>query len=130
MLRKADCQRKSKPVFLGGAAVRSVNGDDAPRYLFAVGKVRERPAMLVNRREVDIEAGDVFDVAGFEFAHGIEKYGEHVVGRVPPPAGELHSLRQRLVLFGGPAARHLFVIQFPAVAVQRFSPPVSALTEI
>ena len=125
------CKGPSQSVFLGGAAVGSLNYDNAAGNLVAVGKVGERPAVSVNRGEVDIEAGDVFDVASLQLMHSIQEYGEHVIGRMPSGAIEFHSLRQRLVFAGGCgfAAAHLSLIQFPAITVQWFSPPgVSAQT--
>ena len=39
-------------MFLGGAAVGSLNCDDAAGDFPAVGKMRERPAVLIDRGDV------------------------------------------------------------------------------
>ena len=53
-------------MFFGGAAVGSVDSDDAAGNFLAVKKVGKRAAMLVDRGEIDIEAGDMFDVSLFQ----------------------------------------------------------------
>ena len=87
------CAGLSQSVFFGCASVRSVQCDGAARNFRAVGKVRQRVAVPVDGSEIDIQAGDMFDVAGFELVNSVHEYSYYVIGRMPSGTGYFHSLR-------------------------------------
>ena len=59
--------RALKPVFFGGAAVGAFHGDDAAGDFDSARKMGEGAPVLIDRREIDVESGDVFDIAVVEF---------------------------------------------------------------
>jgi hypothetical protein len=109
-------------VFLGGAAVGAFHGNDAAGDFDPARKMGKGASVLIDRGEIDIQPGDVLDVAVVEFLNRVKEDGKHVLDAVASGAGELYPFWQGFGLLfcgrAGPAARHLFLIQFLPLAVQ------------
>ena len=81
---RARSQGLSEAVFLGCAFVRPVQCDSAARNFGAVGKVRQRVAAPVDGSEINIQAGDMLDVTGFELVYSAHKYRNDLKKENPP----------------------------------------------
>ena len=82
-----------KPVFVGGATIRAINGNDVARDIAAIRIVEEGAAVLVDGRQINIQPGDVTDIAAFQLAQRLQQYFLKIRDGVASGTGEFQPLR-------------------------------------